>query len=146
MKHPTQHPDHANSWSIEEALAVSLDAFIHHCTETALLESFKALTRDRKGTLIRHSMLKKDIDKMIPFAITSGPAELVHLHAAAHKDADVALLFMHMGVRWWLARQDMLRQAPGTRIRRIHIEGLTDHESLQLLNQMLYQGACPRRT
>lgn len=66
--------------------------------------------------------------------------------AKARSDPDQAELLTLIGVRWLLARDDLLTRPAQSRVPCSYSEGLTDHVSLQLLSQMLYRGRAPYTT
>lgn len=130
------------TWPIDEALAISLVTLLDRIPQRALTDAFRALEDNRKKALVQHLALKDDIKNILDHVLGSSENDRRQLLSNAAVDKDLALVFMHIGMRWWLAREDMLAQPPGTLILREYAPGVS-HYSLQLLAQMLYRGACP---
>jgi len=140
---PTDTPD---SWSIHEALAVAYGAFTERFGATILWQAFVALTRDRDATLAEQERLEADIDSFIKYPLGMKGSKLDVWVASALADPEVALLVLHMGVRWWRARDDLLTRPAASRVPCVYEEGGLEHVSLQLLRQMLYRGRAPYTT
>ena len=130
-------------WTIHEALAAAYQAFCTRFGHEALAAAFEALTMQRQATLLHNKRLGRSLDQYISHAVNVQGKEQMHWLANALAAPDQADLLMHAGVRWWLARDDLLRKPRGTLVPKRHMEGLKDHVSLQLLAQMLYRGAAP---
>ncbi|WP_141685490.1 hypothetical protein [Klebsiella pneumoniae] len=133
-------------WSVHEAIAVSFRAFSRRYGEDLLWSAFGMLTRDRRKAIREHALLEKDINDFIQYPIDSEGKSLREFMATAKADEHGLLMLRHMGIRWWLARDDLLSLPPQTRVPRVYCEGFTKHVSLQLLDQMLWRGAAPDTT
>lgn len=134
------------SWSISQALAVAYSAFAKRFGADLLHQAFEALTTQAEHTHAAHLALEHDIDKYLQHALQASGASLVIWMANARADPAQADLLLHCGVRWWRARDDLLSRPARSRVPCMYAEGLEDHVSLQLLNQMLYRGAAPYTT
>ena len=66
--------------------------------------------------------------------------------AKARADGEQVPLLVHAGVRWWLARDDLLSRPAHARVPCDYSNGAMEHFSLQLLSQMLYRGRAPYTT
>lgn len=130
-------------WTIPEALAAAYQAFSTRFGQDALAQAFEALTMAPQATKLENRRIGRTLDQYISHAINVHGREQVTWLSSALADADQAPLLLHAGVRWWLARDDLLRKPPGTLVPKQYMEGLKDHVSLQLLGQMLYRGAAP---
>ena len=137
---PETHP---TSWSIAQALAVSFAAFTQRFGADLLWQAFEALTTEPERTMAAHMGLETAIDQYLPHALQAAGANLVIWMANAKSRPDNAALLLHCAVRWWLARDDLLRKPSGTRVPCVYAEGSSDHCTLQLLTQMLYRGSAP---
>ncbi len=133
-------------WSVHEAIAVSFRAFSRRYGEDLLWSAFGMLTRNRRETLKEHVRLEKDINDFIQYPISSEGKALREFMTTAKADEYGLQMLRHMGIRWWLARDDLLSFPPQARVPRVYCEGFTDHVSLQLLDQMLWRGAAPDTT
>ncbi|BBK14289.1 MULTISPECIES: hypothetical protein [Klebsiella] len=133
-------------WSVHEAISVSFRAFSRRYGEDLLWSAFGMLTRDRRKALREHACLEQDINSFIKYPISSEGRALREFMAKAKDDEYGLLMLRHMGIRWWLARDDLLSLPPQTRVPRVYSEGFTNHVSLQLLDQMLWRGAAPDTT
>ena len=140
---PETHP---TSWSIAQALAVSFAAFTQRFGAALLWQAFEALTTEPERTMAAHMGLETAIDQYLPHALQAAGANLVIWMANARADPQQAQLLLHCAVRWWRARDDLLARPAKSRVPCVYAEGLSDHVSLQLLNQMLYRGAAPYTT
>lgn len=140
---PEPHP---TSWSIAQALAVSFAAFTQRFGADLLWQAFEALTTEPERTMAAHMELEPAIDQYLPHALQAAGANLVIWMANARVDPQQAQLLLHCAVRWWRARDDLLTRPAKARVPCVYAEGLSDHVSLQLLNQMLYRGAAPYTT
>jgi hypothetical protein len=138
--------DSAGTWSIEEALAVSYDAFVARLGADLLWRAFEAMTRHPQEFLAEHRRLKKDIDKYLGWPLRLEGLELAEWMANARRRDGCPSLLTHIGARWWRAREALLVLPPGTRVPCVYSEGSQDHVSRQLLAQMLYRGAAPDTT
>jgi len=130
-------------WTIHEALAASYQAFCTRFGQDALAVAFELLTMRRQITMLENKRLGRTLDQYISHAVNVQGREQVTWLSHALADPDQAGLLMHAGVRWWLARDDLLRKPAGTLVPKQYMEGLKEHVSLQLLAQMLYRGAAP---
>lgn len=137
----TQEP--RATWSIAEALAVAYQAFGDRFGPDVLDRAFAALTMHHEDTLAAHRAIAPQLGGYISQALSAQGASLVIWMANAQSDPEQADLLLHCGVRWWLARDAMVRLAPGSRVLCVYADGLTEHVSLQLLAQMLHRGAAP---
>ena len=130
-------------WTIPEALAAAYQAFGTRFGQEALASAFEALTMKPEATRLENRRLRRTLDQYIGHAINVQGREQVTWLSNALADPSQAPLLLHAGVRWWMARDDLLRKSPGTLVPKQYMEGLKDHVSLQLLAQMLYRGAAP---
>lgn len=130
-------------WTITEALGVAYEAFSTRFGPEALAAAFEALTLEPQATRLENRRLGRDLDQYISHAIGVFGREQVTWLSNALADPDQAALLMHAGVRWWLARDDLLRKPPSALVRKQYAEGMKAHFSLQLLGQMLHRGAAP---
>jgi len=136
--------DDADSWSVPQALVVAYEAFTQRFGADLLWQAFEALTVQHRATLREHAALDRDLGQYLDHALTARGAELVVLLANSRSEPQAALLLLHCGVRWWRARDDLLRRSgPKVRVPKVYAEGMNEHVSLQLLSQMLYRGAAP---
>lgn len=131
------------TWSVPEALAVAYTAFTQRFGADLLWQAFEVLTTKRKDTMAEHKALERDLGQYLGHALNAQGADLVIWMANAKSRADNAELLLHCAVRWWLARDDLLRKPSGTCVPCVYAEGATDHVALQLLTQMLYRGSAP---
>lgn len=138
----TTHPPD-QSWSIAEALAVTYTAFTQRFGADLLHQAFEALTTRPEDTMAEHQILGRDLGQYLGHALNAQGANLVIWMANAKSRPDNAALLLHCAVRWWLARDDLLRKPSGTRVPCVYAEGSSDHCTLQLLTQMLYRGSAP---
>lgn len=136
----------SEDWSIHEAIAVSFDTFARRFGADLLWAAFQALTGDRETTLAEHVEWEKDIDKFIQYPLSMSGANLLVWMTNARADDYSTRMLCHMGIRWWLARDDLLSRPPKSRVPCVYTEGLSNHVNLQLLNQMLYRGRAPYTT
>ena len=130
-------------WTIAEALAATYQAFSTRFGHEALAAAFEALTMRPQATKLENKKLGRALDQYIGHALNAHGREQVLWLSHALADADQAPLLLHAGVRWWLARDDLLRRPAGTLVPKQYAEGLKDHVSLQVLAQMLHRGAAP---
>ena len=131
------------SWSIAEALAVAYTAFTQRFGADLLHQAFEALTTRPEDTMAEHQALARDLGQYLGHALNAQGVNLVIWMANAKSRPDNAALLLHCAVRWWLARDDLLRKPSGTRVPCVYAEGSSDHCTLQLLSQMLYRGSAP---
>jgi len=131
------------TWSVPEALSVAYTAFTQRFGTDLLWQAFEALTTKRENTMAEHKALERDLGQYLGHALNAQGANLVIWMANAKSNPDNADLLTHCAVRWWLARDDLLRKPSGTRVPCVYTEGSTDHVALQLLTQMLYRGSAP---
>lgn len=138
-------PNHseATGWTIPDALAVAFQAFTQRFGADLLWLAFEALTIKREDTMAEHQALERDLDQYLGHALNAQGANLVIWMANARSKPDNAELLLHCAVRWWRARDDLVRMPGGTRVPCVYAEGATDHVALQLLMQMLYRGSAP---
>lgn len=129
--------------SIDEALLAAFTEFTMRFGEELLWQSFAALMRNRTDVLQYQSDYAEDLDTYIGSALYAKGANIVIWNANARADIDQAEMLLHIGVRWWLARDDLLGKPAEVRVLKYYLEGLSDHFSLQLLSQMLFRGAAP---
>ena len=137
----TQH-----SWSLHEALAVGFSAFTERFGQDVLLHAFEALTLHREATLAQNTEMADELERYLQHPLNLRGSELDLWMAKARKAEDQTLLLVHAGVRWWLARDDLLSRPAHARVPHVYAEGMSDHVSLQLLKQMLYRGRAPYTT
>lgn len=123
------------TWSVPEALAVAYTEFTQRFGAELLHQAFEALTLRRAQTMQVHRALARELDQYLVYPLNTHGAELVHWMASAKGTPDNADLLLHCGVRWWQAREDLLRKPAGTRVR--------NHSDLQVLAEMLYRGSAP---
>jgi len=138
-------PNHTEttSWTVPEALGVAFQSFTQRFGADLLWQGFEALTTKREHTMAVHQALERDLDQYLGHALNAQGANLVIWMANARSKPDNAELLKHCAVRWWLARDDLLRKPAGTRVPCVYAEGATDHVALQVLTQMLYRGSAP---
>lgn len=141
----TNHQDQ-HSWSIHEALAVAFTAFTERFGEDMLLRSLEELTLRREATLAQNAEMADELEKYLQHPLNKRGSELDLWVAKARKSEDQVPLLVHAGVRWWLARDDLLTRLAHARVPYVFAEGEADHVSLQLLKQMLYRGRAPYTT
>jgi len=134
------------NWSIHEAVAVSHAVFVRRFGEDVLWMAFNALTSQRDATLAEHARLERDIDKYLQYTLHSEGGALAPWLTGARDDPETVNLLLHIGVRWWLARDDLLSRPARSRVPCVYAQGLKEHVSLQLLAQMLYRGRAPYTT
>lgn len=139
-------PTPATSWSITQALTVAYTAFIQRFGADLLHASFDALTKEPEHILAEHQVLAAELGPYLSHALNGRGAGHVVWLGNARADAAQARLLLHMGVRWWHARDSLLACPAGTRVPCVYAEGLSEHVSLQLLSQMLHRGAAPHTT
>ena len=135
-----------HSWSIHEALAVAFTAFTERFGEDVLWRAFEELALRREVTLAQNAEMADELERYLQHPLNQRGSGLDLWVAKARTDAQQALLLVHAGVRWWLARDDLLSRPAHARVPHIYAEGMTDHVSLQLLKQMLYRGRAPYTT
>ncbi|ADU99804.1 hypothetical protein [Alicycliphilus denitrificans] len=140
------NPTQPESWSIHEAIAVSFNAFGERFGEDVLWLAFAELARERDATLDELGGAERDINQYLMQVLNKKGSELDLWISSARADGAQALTLLQIGVRWWLARDDLLSRPAQSRVPCQHAEGETDHVSLQLLKQMLYRGAAPYTT
>lgn len=138
--------DASASWSIHEAIAVAYDAFTARLGADLLWRAFEALTQRHAETVTVNQRRDAELGRYINHIVASEGAALREWLANARADPEQAALLLHVGVRWWRARDDLLARPAGTRVRRAYAEGCAAHVSLQLLSQMLYRGRAPDTT
>ena len=138
--------DSLGSWSIHEALAIAFTAFTERFGEDTLWRAFEALTLRREATLAQHAELADELERYLQYPLNMRGSELDLWMAKARKAEDQTLLLVHAGVRWWLARDDLLSRPAHARVPHVYAEGMSDHVSLQLLKQVLYRGRAPYTT
>lgn len=131
------------TWFVHDAIGVSFDAFVKRFGSDLLWQAFERMTRDRLATLVLHGRYAHDLDQYLGQPLEKEGADLVVWMANARLDPVQADLLILIGVRWWMARDDMLTLPPMTKIPKIYNENSSKHVSLQLLTQMLYRGAAP---
>ncbi len=135
------------SWSIPEALAVAYTAFTQRFGDDLLWQAFDALSTKPESTKAEHRAMGRDLDQYLGHALSAQGADLVIWMANARSCPDNVALLLHCGVRWWMARDDLLlQQASEARVPCNYAEGSTDHPGLQLLTQMLHRGSAPDTT
>lgn len=133
-------------WSVHEAIAVSFDEFSRRYGADLLWKAFQSLTRNHDAILREHTKLEADIGKFTQFALYIDEAKLDGwVSETRHDDYGIKMLH-HMGIRWWLSRDDLMTRPPQTRVPCVYTEGMSGHVSLQLLRQMLYRGRAPYTT
>lgn len=136
----------AGSWSIHEAVAVSYQAFAERFGVDLLWCAFDALTRERDATLAKHGQLDYDIGKYLQWPLNLEGDALASWMKAARADPEQTILLLHIGVRWWLSREDLLSLPARSRVPCEYAPGDESPFSLQLLSQMLYRGRAPDYT
>ena len=131
------------SWTVPEALSVAYKAFAARFGADLLHQAFEALTLHPKQTMAMHRALRADMVTYLDYALDVRGAGLVVWMANARADLDQAPMLLDCAVRWWCARDAMLRLPLNTRVPCIYMEGLTAHSDLQLLEQMLRRASAP---
>lgn len=134
------------TWSVPEALAVAYTAFTQRFGAELLHQAFEALTLDPQQTMEDQRDLARDLGQYLGHALNAQGAGLVIWMANAKSRPDNAALLLHCGVRWWLARDDLARKPPGTRVPCEYGPGSKEHSALQLLAEMLYRASAPDTT
>lgn len=134
---------HPTSWSITQALAVAYTTFTQRFGADLLHAAFAALTAEPDVTQAEHHALAAELGLYLSHALNGRGASQVVWMGNARADPSQARLLLHMGVRWWRARDSLLACPAGTRVPCVYADGLADHLSLQLLGQMLHRGAAP---
>ena len=133
----------AQSWSAPEALAAAYTEFTLRFGADLLHQAFEALTLQPEKTKNDHKAIEDELGTYLAYPLNTHGAGLVIWMANAKSKPDNAALLLHCAVRWWLARDDLLRKPSGTRVPCVYAEGSKDHSALQLLTQMLYRGSAP---
>ncbi len=133
-------------WSIHEAIAVSMAEFTNRFGDDILWSAFRLLTLNRDATLAEHAILADELDGYLKYPLNEVGSTLDLWMAKARTDANQAQLLVHAGIRWWLARDDLLSRPSHSRVPCDYSEGELGHFSLQLLSQMLYRGRAPYTT
>ncbi len=131
------------TWSAQEAIEVAYGEFSRRVGADVLWQAFDALMHEGAALLAEHAAWADDIDSYLQWPLNLSGADLVVWVSNARGDSASRRLLTHVGLRWWRARDDLMRREPGTRVSQIHVDGSTDHVSLHLLRQMLYRGAAP---
>lgn len=143
MQADDSQPD---SWSIHEAIAVAFTEFSERFGEDVLWRAFAELTQHRETIMAQQAELGGELDSYLQYPLNKFGSELDLWMAKARADDEQAWLLVHAGVRWWLARDDLLSRPAQSRVPCSYAEGETVHVNLQLLKQMLYRGAAPYTT
>lgn len=139
IPHGTQH-----SWSLHEAIAVAFSAFTERFGQETLWHAFEALALRREATLAQHAELAHELGRWLQYPLNEGGSGLDMWVANTRANVDEAPLLLHAGVRWWLARDELLSRPAQARVPHVFAEGKTAaHISLSLLKQMLYRGCAP---
>lgn len=136
----------AGSWSIHEAVAVSYQAFVEHFGADLLWRAFDALTSKRDATLAKQGQLDYGLGKYLQYPLSKDGDELTSWMKAARADSEQADLLLHIGVRWWLSRDDLLSRPAHSRVPCEYAPGSTYPARIQLLTQMLYRGRASETT
>lgn len=134
------------TWSVDEAIAQAYQEFGARFGADLLWRAFELLTLDRKAVLVRHEVLAADIDQYLQYPLNLEGASLAEWMAEARAAPTQGELLLHVGVRWWRARDHMLLLPADIRVPCVYAEGLGAQVSLQLLSQMLYRGKSPETT
>lgn len=134
------------SWSIHEAIAVAYEAFVIRFGADVLATAFEALCRDYEEAKAAALDTEEEIGDYLQYPLSMKGSGLDLWVAKARSDPDQAELLTLIGVRWLLARDDLLTRPAHSRVPCSYSEGLADHVSLQLLSQMLYRGRAPYTT
>ena len=145
MAFEEESTDHT-SWSVPEALGVALEAFTKRFGADLLWAAFQQWTADPQSVMAEHRAIEASLDQYLAHALAHKGAAHVVWMANARADDTQAVLLLHIGVRWWRARDDLLRRLPQARVPCEYASGLTDHVNHQLLCQMLYRGSAPYTT
>ena len=141
------HEQEPDSWSIHEALNVAFHEFAVRFGPDLLWKAFGALTRDYEGVMAEHHRAQVDIDQYLRHPLVKNGSDLDLWISAARADADQAALLLHVAVRWWRARDDLLSRPAHARVPwSLGQDGMKGQVSLQLLAQMLYRGRAPYTT
>ncbi len=138
--------DNPDSWSIHEAISVAFQTFASRFGADILWAAFEALTAERELLLEEHYRWESDIDSYLRSPLNLQGKDLVMWIASARADTGQERLLLHVGIRWWNARDDLLTRPAQSRVPCVYAEGLNDHVNLQLLRQMLYRGRAPYTT
>lgn len=134
------------SWSIHEALEAGYEAFIGQFGSAILWRAFDVLTRQRAITLRHQKQLERDVDKYLQYPLHLSGQELESWMEQARADPDQDVLLLQVGVRWWLARDDLLNRPAHSRVPCVYADGLDVPVRIQLLSQLLYRGRAPYTT
>lgn len=143
MQADDSQPD---SWSIHEAIAVAFTEFSERFGEDVLWRAFAELTQHRETIMAQQAELGSELDSYLQYPLNKFGSELDLWMAKARADDEQAWLLVHAGVRWWLARDDLLGRPTHARVPCDYSNGEMGHFSLQLLSQMLYRGRAPYTT
>jgi hypothetical protein len=141
--HTMKQPTEAAHWAVSEALAVAYTEFTQRFGAELLLQAFEALTLRPMETMATHRTLDRHMGNYISSVLDARGDGLTEWLTNARADRDQDAMLLDIGVRWWLARDDLARKPAGTRVPCEYAPGSTDHVSLQLLTQMLHRGSAP---
>ncbi|EJG5923817.1 hypothetical protein NAE50_002211 [Salmonella enterica] len=135
---------HSNEyWLVHEAIAVSYSAFVELFGKDLLPNSLETMTMYRSEVLDQQIDMERDIDSFLHYPLNDDSFNVDEwLTAPGGEDFKLSLL-IHVGVRWWRARDSMFLLPSKTLIPCLYVQGDTRPVKIQLLSQMLYRGASP---
>lgn len=133
--------EHTSSWTVHEALAVAFREFDIRFGADLLWPAFEAMASRRAEVLLEQAAIESELNQFLQYPLNKRGADLDLWISKARCTEDQAVLLLHIGVRWWRARDAMLALPAGTTVPQIgDVEG---HVSLSLLKQMLYRADAP---
>lgn len=133
--------EHTSSWTVHEALAVAFQEFDLRFGADLLWPAFEALATRRAEVLLEQAAIEPELNQFLQYPLNKRGADLDLWVSKARGTEDQAVLLLHIGVRWWRARDAMLALPVGTTVPQMgDVEG---HVSLSLLKQMLYRADSP---
>ena len=133
--------EHTASWTVHEALAVAFQEFEQRFGSDLLWPAFEALTSRRAEVMREQVAIERELNQFLQYPLNKRGADLDLWISKARCAEDQAGLLLHIGVRWWRARDAMLALPNGTTVPQMwEVEG---HVSLSLLKQMLYRADAP---
>lgn len=136
-----QAKEHNSSWTVQEALAVAFREFDMRFGADLLWPAFEALASRRDEVLLEQATIEPELNQFLQYPLNKRGADLDLWISKARCTEDQAVLLLHVGVRWWRARDAMLALPAGTAVPQMgDVEG---HVSLSLLKQMLYRADAP---
>lgn len=133
--------EHTASWTVQEALSVAYREFDLRFGADLLWPAFDALMHRRSEVLLAQAGIESELNQFLQYPLNKRGTDLDLWISKARSTEDQAELLLHIGVRWWRARDAMLALSDGTTVPQMtDVEG---HVSLSLLKQMLYRADAP---